>query len=185
MANYEILVNTFERINFFLLRLKSYTSVRLTPDMMELLAKIMAQVLFVLALSTKVMKQNRISMSILFMHPVLADYDTEKTVKRLAGRTDVEDALQRLNVLTNEEGLMAAASTLEAVVHVEEIVTQVEGVVHRVHNNVEANLRVTQRVEHNVVEIKKDVHEVGNNMASMSQDMRLIDKAVNKNTLSA
>src|SRR5260221_11368779 len=93
--------------------------------MMELLAKIMAQVLSALALSTKVMKQKRISVSILFIHPLLADYDTEKIVKRLAGRTDVEDALQRLDALTNEEALMTAARNLEVVDHVDETATRV------------------------------------------------------------
>jgi hypothetical protein len=66
MASYEMLVYLFERISFFLKRLKSYTSVRLTPEMMELLANIMTQVLSVLALSTKVMKQNRLGMSNFF-----------------------------------------------------------------------------------------------------------------------
>src|SRR5712691_11166556 len=156
MASYDMLVYLFECINFFLKRLKSYTTVRPTQDMMELLAKIMAQVLSVLALSTKVMKQKRISVSILFIHPLLADYDTEQIMKRLAGRTDVEDALQRLDALTNEEALMAAARNLEVVDHVDdsEIVTQVQGVIHRVDGNVEANLNLTRHVEHNVVEIK-------------------------------
>jgi len=125
MASYDMLVDLFERINLFLKRLKIYTSVRLTLEMMELLAKIMAQVLSILALSTKMTKQKRISVSILFIHPLLADYDTEKFVKRSAGRTDVEDALQRLDALTNEEGLMAAARNLEVVDHVDETVTQV------------------------------------------------------------
>jgi len=61
IASYEILLNLFERIEFFLQRLNHYTAVRLTPAMTELLGKIMAQVLSILALSTKVMKERRIS----------------------------------------------------------------------------------------------------------------------------
>ena len=34
-------------------------------------------------------------------------------MKRLVGRTDVEDALARLDMLTKEENLMAAARNLE------------------------------------------------------------------------
>ena len=69
LASYELLVHVFERINFFFKRLKSYTAVRvLTPEFMELLAQIMAQVLSILAFSTKVLKQKRISVSILSIH---------------------------------------------------------------------------------------------------------------------
>jgi len=110
------------------------------------------------------MKQKRISVSILFIHPLLLDYDTENFVKRSAGRTDVEDALQRLDALTNEEGLMTAARNsrnLEVVDHVDKSVTQVQGV----------------HVEHNVVEIKKDVHEVGNNVTDIKQDVRIIKES--------
>ena len=61
IASYEALVNLFERVQFFLQRLHHYTAVPLTPEMTELLAKIMAQILSILALSTKTMKERRIS----------------------------------------------------------------------------------------------------------------------------
>ncbi len=41
------------------------------------------------------------------------DVRTEKYLKKLAGRKDIEDALQRLDKLTHEEALMAAAETLK------------------------------------------------------------------------
>ena len=63
IASYEVLVRLFERIHFFLQRLNQYTTVPLTPGMTSLLGKIMAQVLSVLALSTKAMKERRISES--------------------------------------------------------------------------------------------------------------------------
>ena len=186
MASYELLVYLFERIDFFLKRLKSYTAVRqLTPEMMELLAKIMAQVLSVLALSTKVMKQKRISVSLLSIHPFLADYDTEQIMKRLVGRRDVEDALKRLDELTNAEGLLAAARTLEVVDHVEENVAQVKEVIHRVEDNVEANLELTQHVEQHVVETKEVTYEVSNNVVDIKQDVRSINRNVTENKRSA
>jgi len=64
IASYGILVNLFERIHFFLQRLNRYTAISLTLDMTLLLGKIMAQVLSVLALSTKEVKERRISGSI-------------------------------------------------------------------------------------------------------------------------
>ena len=59
IASYEVLVKLFERIQLFLQRLNHYTAVTLTPDMTELLGKIMAQILSILALSTKTMKERR------------------------------------------------------------------------------------------------------------------------------
>ena len=61
IASYEVLLKLFERMQLFLQRLHHYISVPLTPEMTELLAKIMAQTLSILALSTKTMKERRIS----------------------------------------------------------------------------------------------------------------------------
>ncbi|KAI0253332.1 hypothetical protein BJV78DRAFT_1152997 [Lactifluus subvellereus] len=69
VANRDTLVILFERIQFFLQRLKIYTGIQLTTEMRELLGKIMAQVLSILALSTKEMNQSRIS------EPIHSIYD--------------------------------------------------------------------------------------------------------------
>jgi hypothetical protein len=61
VASHDTLIHLFERIDFFLQRLKSYTGMPLTNDSRELLGKIMAQLLSVLALSTKVITDSRIS----------------------------------------------------------------------------------------------------------------------------
>ncbi len=62
-ASYDVLANLFERIQLFLQRLNCYANydVQLTIEMTELLGKIMAQILSILALSTKTMKEGRIS----------------------------------------------------------------------------------------------------------------------------
>ena len=112
VASYETLINLFERTQFFLQRLNHYITASLTPEMTELLAKILAQVLFVLALSTKEMKERRISVFICSKYSFLADRSAEKFMKRLIGKTEVEDGLQELDMLTKEENLMTAARTL-------------------------------------------------------------------------
>ena len=66
-----MLVNLFERIQSFLQRLKIYTTIPLTTEMMELLGKIMAQVLSILALSTREMKEWRISELVDLVYPFL------------------------------------------------------------------------------------------------------------------
>jgi len=60
-ASYDVLANLFERIQSFLQRLNLYTRIALTTEMTGLLGKIMAQILSILALSTKTMKEWRIS----------------------------------------------------------------------------------------------------------------------------
>ncbi|KAI0289225.1 hypothetical protein BC826DRAFT_634504 [Russula brevipes] len=57
----------------------------------------MAQLLSILALSTKAMTDRRI----------------KKVLKRLAGKTDVEDAVSRLDALTKDENLAVVAKSLE------------------------------------------------------------------------
>jgi hypothetical protein len=61
VASHERLINLFERIHFFLQRLNCYSVIPVTDGFTELLGKIMAQILFILALSTKVMTERRIS----------------------------------------------------------------------------------------------------------------------------
>jgi len=74
IASYEILSNLFERIQFLLQRLKRYIGIKQLPqELKELLAKIMAQVLSVLAFSTKVIKERAISGFIRSTHISLAD----------------------------------------------------------------------------------------------------------------
>ncbi|KAI9460274.1 hypothetical protein F5148DRAFT_268232 [Russula earlei] len=101
VARYIMLVDLLERIHFFLQRLNCYTEVPLTKEFVELLGKIMAQLLLILALSTKEMKQSRII----------------RLFKRLVGNEDVEDALLRLDRLTRAESLMVAVKGMETMYH--------------------------------------------------------------------
>ena len=120
VANYKTLVHLFQRIHLFLHRLNSYTGIPLTRDFTELLGKITAQILSIIALSTTAMTERRTSELVHGLCSFLADYDPEKFLKRLIGRTDVEDALLRLDSLTKEESLMAVAKNLEITHRVKE-----------------------------------------------------------------
>jgi len=64
VASHDRLINLFERIHFFLQRLNNYIGIPLTNGSTELLGKIMAQILSILALSTKAMTERRISESV-------------------------------------------------------------------------------------------------------------------------
>ena len=86
IASYEALVKLFERIQFFLQRLHHYTSVPLTPEMTELLAKIMAQILSILALSTKATKEKRISWSIRPVYSFVANHSSRNIYEEINGK---------------------------------------------------------------------------------------------------
>jgi hypothetical protein len=55
-----------------------------------------------------------------------------KYLKKLAGRTDIEDALQRLDKLTHEEAVMATAQVLKLAHRVDNKVTGVENKIDEV-----------------------------------------------------
>ena len=137
-----MLVQLFERVQFFLQRLNCYTGIPLTALVTELLGKIMAQVLSILALSTKTMKERQISESIHSVYPFSIDYDygIETLLKRLVGRADIEDAVQRLDTLTKEEGLMTAARNLAVTHHVNDNMTTIQGVVTATKDSTQLSL---------------------------------------------
>ena len=80
--------------------------------------KVMVEVLHILAIVTKEIKQGRLSESILGdgSTPSQAAYRFSETFgKKLVGRTGIEDALQRLKTVTEEETRMATAEALKAI----------------------------------------------------------------------
>ena len=64
-ADYDELVDIFECIESFLGRFKIYTGIPLTPAMTEIITKIMATLLSVLALATEQINLGRFSMFVL------------------------------------------------------------------------------------------------------------------------
>jgi hypothetical protein len=92
-ASQDILTDIFERVEMFFRRLEIYTEVPPTMEMTDIIVQIMVEVLSILGIATKEIKQGRM----------------KKYVKKLIGRTDIEDGLKRLDKLTQEESRMAAA----------------------------------------------------------------------------
>jgi hypothetical protein len=83
--------------------------------MTDIIVKVMVDVLLTLALVTKEIKQGKISKFILNNYHSLSTYHSlERFLKKLVGRSDIEDALRRLDKLTQEESRMAAVEGLRA-----------------------------------------------------------------------
>ena len=73
-------------------------------------------------------------------HPLSTYRTLERFVKKLGGRSDIEDALRRLDKLTHEEGRMAAAQGLRATHGVGERVTNLGDGMNVVINKMDAVL---------------------------------------------
>ena len=174
IESYEALVSQFECIHLFLRRLDHCT---FTPDATELLAKIMAQILSILALSTKAVKENRISWVFIRSEILVADYGIEKLMKKVVGKTEVEDALQKLDLLTKEDNLtMMVARNLEDTHHFDDDATIFEESFQDIYDNV----RVTQEVfsdvgsdvkETNLDMIKRNPRSVNDNVKATKPGM--------------
>ena len=60
-ASQDTLLDIFERIEMFFRRLETYTEVPLTTEMMDVIVKIVAEVISILGIATKDIKQSRTS----------------------------------------------------------------------------------------------------------------------------
>ncbi|KAH8993442.1 hypothetical protein EDB92DRAFT_1854195 [Lactarius akahatsu] len=103
-ASHGAIVNLFERIESFFKRLGVYTQILLTTEMAEVLVKIVIELLSILSIATKEVKRRRAKLF----------------ARRLLGRTDIEDALRRLDSLIQEEVQMAIAQTLKVTTEVKD-----------------------------------------------------------------
>ncbi|KAH9178001.1 hypothetical protein EDB89DRAFT_1819122, partial [Lactarius sanguifluus] len=114
-ASQDALVDLFSRMEYFFMRLEKYIDVRPTAAMTDIIVKIMVEVISILGIVTKEIKQGR----------------TMRYLKKLIGRKDVEDALQRLDTLTQEEARMAG---VEALTITRGIDNKVDGIDERVQS---------------------------------------------------
>ena len=133
----------------FLRRLETYTHVLLSDEMTDVIVNIMAEVLLILAIATRDIKQGRGSelTRIPRGRPNLVAYSfSEKFVQKLMRKRDIEDVLSRLDKLTQEEVRMAVAQVLKATNRVDDKVTAVECGVQAVDEKADAILDSTRIV---------------------------------------
>jgi hypothetical protein len=114
-ASYDALVDLFECVGNFLKRLHIYTAVPFNSAMTDIIVKILVEVLSVLALATKQIKQGRFSKSPVSYAFPKYEHGTEKFAKKLLGEREIEAVLQRLDRLTQDEARMTVAQTFEVV----------------------------------------------------------------------
>jgi len=116
----------------FLKRLEIYTTIPLNPTMTDIIIKIMVELLSVLALASKQIKQGRFSKCAVTLAYTLrrTQHATEKFAKQLLGESEIETILQRLDRLTQNEARMTVMQTL--------------GVIHGLMGNIKAVMEGVQ-----------------------------------------
>ena len=118
----------------FFQRLEMYTDVPPTTEMMDIITRIIVEVLSILGIATKEIRQSRISQQFSTSMSQLTERCLEKYGKKLIGKTDMEDALKKLDKLTQEEARMAVAQNLKATHTVDERVMGVANTVIAIDN---------------------------------------------------
>ncbi|KAH9052696.1 hypothetical protein EDB87DRAFT_1826064 [Lactarius vividus] len=120
-ASKDALAELFERIGFFFKRLETYTEVTPTTAMTDIITEIMVEVLTIFGIATKELRRG----------------SAKKLLKKLAGRADLEDAIKKLDRLTQEEARMALAEVLKITHIVRDGVKLVDGKVDGIDGKVE------------------------------------------------
>ena len=69
-SSLETLIDIFERIENFFRRLEVYIAVPPTPEMMDMMVKIMVEVLSIMGIAIKELRQSRTSEYILYKNPI-------------------------------------------------------------------------------------------------------------------
>jgi len=119
-ASQDTLIDLFERIENIFRRLETYIEVPQASGMGDMAVKVMVEILFILAIATKEIHQN----------------SAKAFLRKLVGRTDIEDALRRLDKLSQEEARMATAEGLKAAHGIDNKVEDVSAKVERVDDRV-------------------------------------------------
>jgi methyl-accepting chemotaxis protein len=89
----------------------------------------------------------------------------------LAGNTDIEDSVQRLDKLTQEEARMASAELLK-------VTHGVDGKVDDVHGDVQDVGSKVQNVDGRVQDVQDDVQDVGNKVQDVDNRVQDIGSDV-------
>ena len=136
-ASKDVLAELFERMGLFFTRLETYTGLTPTAAMTNIITEIMVEVVRIFEIATKELRRGPASEFPIRCLCTSTEQRVEKFLKKLAGRMDLEDALQRLDTLTQEEARMALAEVLRISHSVREEVTVVDGKVQSVGEKVQ------------------------------------------------
>src|SRR6266404_7943550 len=148
-------------MGYFFKRLEKYIEVRPTAAMMDIIRKIIVEVISILGIVTKEVRQGR--MSTCFKTDIcskLMFLAAEKYLKKLVGRKDIEDALERLDKLTQEEARMAAAEALVITRGIDDKVNDIDDKVEGVDSKVQGVDSKVQGVDEKIQGVDNKVQGI-------------------------
>ena len=99
-------------MGFFFKRLETYTEVTPTAAMTDIITEIMVEALAIFGIATKELRRRSASEIPIGCLWISTELCVEKFLRKLAGMTALEDALKRLDNLTQEEARMALTEVL-------------------------------------------------------------------------
>ena len=160
------------------MRLEKYIHFRPTAAMVDIIVKIMVEVISILGIVTKEIRQGHTSMIFLIDIAPKVDLSTEKFLKKLAGRKDVEDAFERLDKLTPEEVLMAAAETMAVTRDIDDTVKGVDEKANRIEMNTENIEDKVEGVDSKVQNVDERVKDVNEGVKDVESRVKVVDGRV-------
>ena len=165
-------------MEYFFKRLEAYIKVRPTAAMIDIIVKIMVEVISILGIVTKEIRQGRTSMPFpIDIYPKL-DLYAEKYLKKLLGMKDVEDALQRLDQLTQEEARMATAEALTVTRGIDEKVKVVDERLSGVDERVQSVDVKVEGIDDKVLNVDSKVLSVDSKVLGVDSKVQGVDSKV-------
>jgi len=165
-------------MEFFFIRLEKYIHVRPSAAMTDVMVKIMIEVITILGIVTKEVRQGRTSMSLFFILFPKIDLRAERYLKSLVGRKDIESALQRLEKLTREEVRMAIAEALTISRDIDVIVKDVDKRLEGVDETVQDIDGRVKDMDHMVKGVDHRVKGVNRIMKGVDHRLQSVDHNV-------
>jgi hypothetical protein len=105
--------------------------------MTDIITQIMVEVLKIFGIATKELRRGSASEFRIVCLGIVTQLRVEKFLRKLAGMADLEDALKKLDRLTQEEARMALAEVLRITHSIRDEVEVVDDKVERVEDKVE------------------------------------------------
>ena len=160
--------------------------------MTEIITAIMVEVLSIFGIATKELRRRSASEFPVRCLSSSTELGVEKFLRRLAGRTDLEDALKKLDILTQEEARMALAENLR-ITHslrdgvkvvdsklesVKETVEDVGENVEEIGEKVEGMSGKVEDVGEKLEDVNNKVEDIGNNVVDIGDKVQCVDEKV-------
>ena len=171
------LIDTFERIENFFRRLEGYAEVPMTEAMKHITVMIMVEVLGIFGIMTEEIKRRNTGGLTPEAMLFIADIDSDIFFMKLSGRNDTEDALHRLDRLTQEA--RKAITQVLKVAHnlkggVEIVGDQVKGVSDQIKDLGDQVTGVSDQVKG----VNDQVQDVGDQVIGVDDKVMVGDLAI-------